>query len=156
MEVVYLSPDELIPYSGNAKNHPPEQVEHIANSIKAFGFKQPIVVDRDRVVIIGHGRLLAAKELMLDKVPVVFADDLTDEQVKALRLADNKTNESPWDFGKLEEELAGLSIVGLDMVQFGFENFDEAVLDDLFAPAEEKEKEPKKVQCPHCGEWFTP
>ena len=51
---------------------------------------------------------------------------------------------------------AGLSIVGLDMVQFGFDNFDEAVLDDLFAPAEEKEKEPKKVQCPHCGEWFTP
>lgn len=156
MEVVYLSPDELIPYSGNAKQHPPDQIEHIANSIKAFGWQQPIVVDRERVVIIGHGRLLAAKELMLDQVPVVFADDLTDEQVKALRLADNKTNESPWDFGKLEEELAGLAIADLDMVQFGFENFDEAVLDDLFEPAEEKEKEPKKVQCPHCGEWFTP
>ena len=93
---------------------------------------------------------------MLDQVPVVYADQLSEDDVKALRLADNKTNESPWDFGKLEEELAGLSIVGLDMVQFGFENFDEAVLDDLFEPAEEKEKEPKKVQCPHCGKWFTP
>ncbi len=136
MEVVYLSPDELIPYSGNAKQHPPDQIEHIANSIKAFGWQQPIVVDRERVVIIGHGRLLAAKELMLDKVPVVFADDLTEEQVKALRLADNKTNESPWDFGKLEEELAALSIAGLDMVQFGFDDLDNAFPENLDAEEE--------------------
>ena len=113
MKVEYLHPDELIPYPGNAKTHPPEQVKHIANSIKTFGWQQPIVVDKDKTVIIGHGRLMAAKELMLDSVPVVFAENLTEDQVKALRLADNKTNESPYDFTKLEEELAALDIAGL-------------------------------------------
>jgi len=120
LKIEYISPDELIPYSGNAKMHPPDQVDHIANSIKAFGWKQPIVCDHDKVVIIGHGRLMAAKQLMLDNVPVVFADDLTPEQVDALRLADNKTNESEWDFDSLEKELAALDIAGIDMEQFGF------------------------------------
>ncbi|MBO5959310.1 MAG: ParB N-terminal domain-containing protein [Lentisphaeria bacterium] len=143
MEVVYLSPDDLIPYSGNAKQHPPEQVERIANSIKAFGWQQPIVVDKDRTVIIGHGRLFAAKELLLDKVPVVFADNLTEDQVNALRLADNKTNESAWDFGKLEEELAELSIAGFDMEQFGFGDLSDlggAVPDNLDAEEDEDRK----------------
>ena len=122
MEVKYVSPGELIPYAKNAKQHPPEQVERIANSIKRFGWQQPIVVDRDNVVIIGHGRLFAAKELMLDSVPVVYADNLTEDEVNALRLADNKTNESAWDFSTLEEELAALDISGIDMTQFGFED----------------------------------
>ena len=120
-QVSWLSPDELIPYEMNAKMHPVEQVEHIANSIKTFGWTQPIVVDKDNVVVIGHGRLMAAKKLMLDKVPVVCRDDLTEEQINACRLADNKTNESEWDFGKLEEELAALDIAGIDMSQFGFD-----------------------------------
>ena len=120
MDVVYLSPDKLIPYPQNAKNHPPQQIEQIANSISRFGWKQPIVVDKDNVVVIGHGRLAAAKQLMLDKVPVVYANDLSEDDIKALRLADNKTNESPWDFAKLEEELAALDIAGIDMEQFGF------------------------------------
>ena len=72
MKVEYFSPDELIPYDKNAKQHTPTQVEKIANSIKRFGWQQPIVVDRNKVVIIGHGRLLAAKQLMLDLVPVVL------------------------------------------------------------------------------------
>lgn len=122
MEVKYVSPGELIPYAKNAKQHPPEQVERIANSIKRFGWQQPIVVDRDNVVIIGHGRLFAAKELMLDSVPVVYADNLTEDEVNALRLADNKTNESAWDFSALEEELAALDIAGIDMTQFGFDD----------------------------------
>ena len=120
MVIEWVSPGELIPYEGNAKQHPPEQVKRIANSIKAFGWQQPIVVDRENVVVIGHGRLFAAKDLMLDTVPIVRADNLTEEQINALRLADNKTNESEWDFGKLEEELAALSIAGMDMAQFGF------------------------------------
>ena len=120
MKVEYLRPDELVPYPGNAKQHPADQIKHIANSIKRFGWKQPIVCDKDRVVIIGHGRLLAAKELMLDSVPVVFAEDLTEEEANALRLADNKLNESPWDFSKLEEELAALDIAGIEMTDFGF------------------------------------
>lgn len=122
MEIVQKNPAELTPYENNTKVHPPEQVERIAESIKQFGWQQPIVVDRDNVVIIGHGRLAAAKELLLDTVPVVCAEDLTEEQAQALRLADNKTNESPWDFGKLEEELAALSIAGIDMTAFGFDD----------------------------------
>lgn len=134
MEVKYVSPGELIPYAKNAKQHPHEQVERIANSIKRFGWQQPIVVDRDNVVIIGHGRLFAAKELMLDSVPVVYADNLTEDEVNALRLADNKTNESAWDFSALEEELAALDIAGIDMTQFGFENLNT----DDFEPQEEQ------------------
>ncbi len=144
MKVEYLSPGELIPYEKNAKQHPPEQVEHIANSIKRFGWQQPIVIDKDNVVIIGHGRLAAAKELHLEQVPVVYADNLTDEEVKALRLADNKTNESEWDFSKLEEELAELAINGLDMTQFGFDDLSEiggaepqATEDEIPEPPEE-------------------
>ena len=121
MNVEYMNPNDLIPYSRNAKLHPVEQVEHIANSIKMFGWTQPIVVDESNVVVIGHGRLMAAKLLKLDKVPVVRRDDLTEEQINACRLADNKTNESDWDFSKLDEELAVLDFAGLDMDLFGFE-----------------------------------
>lgn len=119
MNIEYLSPGVLTPYPANAKKHPDDQVKHIANSIREFGFRQPIVVDADNVVVIGHGRLMAAKSLGLDSVPVVRADDLTDEQIRALRLADNKTNESEWDFAELEAELAELSM-DFDMSEFGF------------------------------------
>ena len=122
MNVEWINPALLIPYPGNAKQHPPEQVDHIANSIKRFGWQQPIVVDNANVVVIGHGRLMAAKQLMLDSVPVIYADKLTDEEINALRLADNKTNESGWDFDKLEQELAQLAIDGIDMTAFGFED----------------------------------
>lgn len=122
-----------MPYENNTKTHPPEQVDRIAESIKRFGWQQPIVVDRDNVVIIGHGRLMAAKQLMLDTVPVVYADNLTEEEAQALRLADNKTNESPWDFGKLEEELAALSIAGIDMTAFGFDD-----INATYEPPEEQ------------------
>lgn len=122
MNVEWINPALLIPYPGNAKQHPPEQVDHIANSIKRFGWQQPIVADKANVVVIGHGRLMAAKQLMLDSVPVIYADRLTDEEINALRLADNKTNESGWDFDRLEQELAQLAIDGIDMTAFGFED----------------------------------
>lgn len=128
LSIVYLPPDALIPYEHNAKQHPAEQVEHIANSIREFGFRQPIVVDADNVVVIGHGRLMAAKKLGLESVPVVRADDLTDEQIRALRLADNKTNESEWDFAELEAELAELEM-DFDMTDFGFEGIQAGVSD---------------------------
>ena len=128
MEVIYLPPDDLTPYAANAKRHPDEQVRHIANSIREFGFRQPIVVDANNVVVIGHGRLLAAKLLGLETVPVVRADDLTEAQIKALRLADNKTNESEWDFTELEAELAELEM-DFDMAEFGFEDIQGGVSD---------------------------
>ncbi len=118
MNIQQIPINDLKPYPQNAKKHPAEQVEHIANSIREFGFQQPIVVDKDNVVVIGHGRLLAAKKLNMDSVPCVRADDLTDEQIKALRLADNKTNESEWDFDLLDMELSDIEI---DMEQFGFD-----------------------------------
>lgn len=122
MDIVWMEPSALVPYAQNAKVHPQTQIDHIANSIRQFGWQQPIVVDKDKVVIIGHGRLLAAKQMNLDKVPVVFADNLSEDQANALRLADNKLNESEWDFSKLETELAALDIAGFDMEQFGFED----------------------------------
>lgn len=92
MNVQNISPNDVTLYKGNAKYHPAAQVNQIAESIKRFGFRQPVVVDRDNVVVIGHGRVLAARQLGLDAIPVERADDLTPEQIKALRLADNKVN----------------------------------------------------------------
>ncbi|MBR0463438.1 MAG: ParB N-terminal domain-containing protein [Clostridia bacterium] len=120
MKIEYLPVDSLTPYERNAKKHPDEQVEHIANSIREFGFRQPLVVDADNVVVIGHGRLMAAKKLGLVTVPVVRADDLSEAKIKALRLADNKTNESEWDFGNLNFDLNDLNI-DFDMSDFGFD-----------------------------------
>ena len=125
MEIKQVPITKIIPYEKNAKLHPPEQVEWIANSIREFGFKQPLVLDKDNVIVIGHGRLLAAKKLGMKTVPCVYADDLNEEQIKALRLADNKTNESLWDFDLLTSELDEIALI--DMSDFGFEDikFDE-------------------------------
>lgn len=140
MTIEYLPVKQLHEYSKNAKKHPADQVEHIANSIREFGFRQPLVIDKDNVLVIGHGRLLAAKKLGLDTVPCVRADDLTDEQIKALRLADNKTNESEWDFGLLDGELD--DIFDIDMERFGFDPQDkDEVIEDDFDP--ELPEEPK-------------
>ena len=122
MKIEHLPVSAITPYERNAKKHPADQVAHIANSIREFGFRQPLVVDKDNVLVIGHGRLLAAKKLGMTEVPCVRADDLTDEQIKALRLADNKTNESEWDEDFLKIELG--EIPDIDMTNFGFEDFD--------------------------------
>ena len=124
MEIKMVSVADITPYENNAKMHPDEQITQIANSIREFGFKQPIVLDKHNVVIIGHGRLLASKKIGLSEVPVVYANELTDAQVKALRLADNKTNESEWDFSMLEAELDDLRL-DFDMSDFGFDLDDE-------------------------------
>lgn len=108
---------DITPYEKNTKKHPPKQVEQIANSIKAFGFDQPIVIDKNKVVIVGHGRLLAAQALGLEEVPTL-ALDLTEEQAKAYRLADNKLNESEWDMELVISELKGLSTEMVDLTGF--------------------------------------
>lgn len=100
--------EKIKSYKNNAKKHPKEQVENIANSIKTYGFRQPIVVDKDGVIIIGHGRYLAAKHLGLTEVPVHCADDLPPEKVRELRLLDNKLNESDWDYDLLKLDMDGL------------------------------------------------
>lgn len=105
MRVESRNLDELKPYKNNAKRHSEEQVKNVAASIKAFGFIQPIVVDRNDVIVVGHSRALAAKKLGMKEVPVVTVDSLTDEEVSALRIADNKLNESAWDKDLLMTEL---------------------------------------------------
>lgn len=155
MQIVEKPVGELIPYENNPRKND-EAVQYVAASIREFGFKVPIVIDRDGVVVAGHTRLKAAKELGLKTVPCIVADDLTEEQVKAFRLADNKTSEvAGWDFSLLDIELDGLD---MDMEQFGFTSaeLDDRAIDDLFMDADQKEKEPKRVQCPNCGEWFEP
>lgn len=130
--VEFLPVEALKPYENNAKTHPAAQVERIALSIQQFGFRQNLVIDKDNCVIIGHGRLLAAKQLGLDTVPCVRVEDLTEQQIKALRLADNKVAESEWDTGLLDIELAGIS--DIDMAQFGFLDID---VDSALAPERE-------------------
>lgn len=143
MAIEYLPISSLHEYPHNAKKHPDEQVEIIANSIREFGWQQPLVVDKNDVLVIGHGRLLAAKKLGLKTVPVIKAEDLTDEQIRALRLADNKTNESEWDFGILDGELD--SILNIDMSNFGFDLFNELEETDG-GEIEENEKMPVSVK----------
>lgn len=134
MNVQQVKIEKVKPYDKNPRKNK-AAVDYVANSIKEFGFQQPIVVDKDMVVIAGHTRLKAAKKLKLKEVPVVIADNLTEEQVKAYRLADNKTAEkAEWDFDLLTDELLSLQELDFDMEQFGFD-FDfgedeEAVEDD--------------------------
>ena len=114
MQVVNRRTEDLIPYTKNAKKHDKRQINNVAESIKQYGFVQPIVVDRDGVIVIGHCRALAAKKLGMEEVPCVCVDDLTPEQVNALRLVDNKSNESDWDFDILPDELAELDLSAFD------------------------------------------
>lgn len=156
MKIEMIKTEDLIPYENNPRKND-DAVEAVANSIKEFGFQVPIVIDKENVIVSGHTRLKAAESLGLEEVPCIRADKLTDGQIKAFRLADNKTGEiAGWDFVKLEEELAELGEI--DMSEFGFPEASEDVdIDSLFSEAEPKEEKPKdQIQCPHCGEWFIP
>lgn len=150
MNIIKMKLSELIPYDKNPRKND-NAVKYVAESIKQFGFKVPIVLDKDNVIVAGHTRYKAAKELELEEVPCLIADDLTEEQVKAFRLADNKVSEqAEWDFELLAEELEDLS--ELDMSDFGFldnEEIDWADVEDL---SEETYEKPVKdmLECPHC------
>lgn len=127
MNVTYKPIRELKPYKKNAKKHPLKQIEQLAESIKEFGFTQPVLIDKDGYVVAGHGRILGAKKLNMKEVPTVCLSDLTPEQIKAYRLADNKLNESEWDIAMLDEELEELMDSDIDMELFGFEEEDRQV-----------------------------
>lgn len=170
MNIENISVDKLIPYENNPKIHSDEQIARIANSIKEFGFQQPLVIDKDNVVVIGHGRLLAAKELGIEEVPCVRANELNPQQIRALRLVDNRVNDSEWDFSNVQIELD--DILDIDMAQFGFDltihdEYTDEITDDFFADKENIEKDTKKKQidtekveegkeceCPFCGKKF--
>ena len=118
MQIVTRPIDSLIPYENNPRKND-KAVDAVAASIREFGWKVPLVIDKDNVIVCGHTRLKAAEKLGLKEIPCVIADDLSEEQIKAFRLADNKVSEqAEWDWDKLNEELEGLT---LDMEEFGFE-----------------------------------
>lgn len=159
LKIENISINKLMPYENNARKHTEEDVQTIINSIQEFGFNDPVGVwGENNIIVEGHGRFLAAKKLGIKEIPCIRLDELSDEQRKAYSLAHNKTAEmSTWDFEKLEMELE--SITGIDMSEFNFNldggnTFDESQLDELFADAPEKEKKPKMIKCPHCGEEF--
>ena len=139
--ITWVAIDAITPYENNPRKIPKEAIEKVAASIREFGFRQPIVVDKDMVVVVGHTRLLAARSLGYDEVPVLVASDLPPEKVKAYRLADNKTNEfTSWDDDRLMEELtAFLSVDGFDMEDFGF---DMSFLDKKADDVEEDDFDP--------------
>ena len=126
---------QIRPYEKNAKLHPKKQIEQIAKSIQTFGFNQPIVIDKNGVIIVGHGRLLGAKSLGMETVPTLTVD-ITEEEARAYRLADNKLNESDWDMELVIEELKGLSGEMIDLT--GFDN-------DLIIEPDEKDDEVPEV-----------
>lgn len=122
ISVTYRNIRELKPYKKNAKKHPKEQVERIANSIKEFGFfeHRAVAIDKNDCVVEGHGRILAAKKAGLKEVPTICLDDLTEEQIKAWRLIENKTAESGYDETLINEEINELLKSDINMEVFGF------------------------------------
>ena len=140
MEVKMMSVDEITPYASNPRKNN-KAVKQVAQSIKDYGFQQPIVVDSDKVVIVGHTRLLAAKSLKLKEVPVQVAKDLTPKQARAYRIADNKTNEfAEWDIDMLTLELANIDDL--------FTGFDQTEIDDLFGDSDDDNRYTQKIDTP--------
>lgn len=121
MKIENIAVADITPYALNAKDHPPEQIDKIVYSLKKFGWVQPLVVDEAGVLVIGHGRLLAAQRLGMVEVPCVRAEDFTEAQIRELRLLDNKLNESQWNKKNLKQETAYLVTEGIDMKSLGFE-----------------------------------
>ena len=146
MEIKMMNVEDLIPYINNPR-HNENAVDKVASSIKEFGFKVPIVVDKDKVVVTGHTRLLASKKLGLEQVPCVVADDLSKAQIKAFRLADNKVSEfSTWDMELLKVELEELEELNFEVSDLGFEfmsidQLDIPTFDDFDDEEEDEEEE---------------
>jgi hypothetical protein len=159
MKIVLWPTDKLIPYARNARKIPQSAVDKVAASIREFGWQQPIVVDSDHVVVAGHVRLLAAKQLGEKKVPVHVATDLTPGQIKAFRLMDNRSHqETGWDLDQLGPEMAELQALNIDVALTGF---DPEEISKFLDPtsngkppeafAEYDETIPTEHECPKCG-----
>lgn len=142
MKIIEMEVSKIIPYERNNKIHDETQINRIANSIKEFGFRQPIVVDKNNIIIVGHGRFEWAKKLGLKKVPVEVADDLTDEQIKKYRILDNKLNESDYNLANLKSELDSLKDFNIGDLEIS--------VSDLFPEFDAPEFDPDEF-----GEDFT-
>lgn len=165
MQVIRVRLEDLTPYANNTKKHTPEQIEQIKNSIQAFGNNDPIgIAGDDNTIIVGHGRYMALKELGYSEAYCIRLDHLTEKERKAYAIAHNKvTMNTGFDNDLLKIELESLQDIDFDLELTGFEDWE---LDDLLNPVSDddlqdffvdkvnKPKEPKKIQCPHCGEEF--
>lgn len=162
MDVKEVRTADIKMYKRNAKKHDEVQIAAIAKSIEKFGFRQPIVLDKNNEIVIGHGRFQAAVKLALETVPCEYADDLSEDEIKALRLADNKLNESPWDFQLVDDELASIT-EQISMADFGFDlNFDfddekPAKISNTSKEISEDDFNDEQFQCecPRCGFKFN-
>lgn len=132
MEIIMRKVEELVPYENNPRNNE-AAIEPVMNSIREFGFRIPVLIDQNDVIIAGHTRLLAAKRLEIEAIPCLYFEDMTPEQAKAFRLVDNKSSEfSTWNFDLLEKELSSLKDLDFNMGDFGFFEPDNDYIDDFF------------------------
>lgn len=162
MDIKYIPTQDLKPYENNPRIND-DAVAYVANSISEFGFKVPIVIDKGNEIVCGHTRLKAALQLGIENVPCVTAEDLTEEQIKAFRLVDNKTQElAEWDWGIVFDELDSIETV--DMNKVGFEQFleqdDGEMVERKIGSGEEIDLDSFADQefsqeCPHCGFRFN-
>ena len=163
MNIVYKKVEELIPYVNNPRDNT-DAIDKVASSIKNFWFKVPLVIDSQNEVITGHTRLLASKKLGVEEVPVIIADDLSEAQVKAFRIADNKVSEyAQWNEDLLKVEIDALKELDFDLLDTGFEAFEIDALELKFQEFEDledaesdllndyEEPEKKKLCCPNCN-----
>ena len=158
MNIVYRPLDELVPYIRNPRNTE-KAVNKVAASIQAFGFLVPIALDKDNVIVAGHVRLLAARKLGLEQVPTVTLEDLTEDEIRAFRLVDNRVSEmAVWDEPLLAE---AIDFIGdeIDMMQFGFDLTEKASTQKIDTNMEfdedDYEDEAFEYECPNCGFHFS-
>ena len=158
MKINEINVAEIKPYAKNQKKHPEEQIRNIATSIEKYGFIQPVVLSAENEIVIGHGRYLAAKDLGMEKIPCTYAENLTDDQIRELRIIDNKLNESEWDIEALKMDLADLDFSDFEL-DFNLGDEDEPFVMEYEEEAPESFKEygediETKCKCPKCGyEW---
>lgn len=142
MQIIQKKLADIVPYANNTKKHDETQIKNVAESIKKYGWVQPIVIDNDGTIVIGHCRALAAERLGIEEVPCVVVSDLTEDEINALRIVDNKTNESPWDFDLLSAELPEIDLSDFEF-DFGIEDEEEEteIVEDE-APEVDEDAEP--------------
>lgn len=154
LKIIYKNIEDIIPYENNPRKND-SAVEFVANSIRDFGFKVPIVIDKNNVIVAGHTRLKASEKLGLKKVPCIIADDLSEEQIRAFRLADNKVSEiAEWDYDLLTEELD----FDFNMSDYGFEIVGEPAeinIENKEIATEDFHDNAFECVCPKCGFRFN-
>lgn len=150
MQIIQKKLADIVPYANNTKKHDETQIKNVAESIKKYGWVQPLVIDNDGTIVIGHCRALAAEKLGIEEVPCVVVSDLTEDEINALRIVDNKTNESPWDMDLLAKELPEL-----DLSDFDFDwDFKEKDEDNPYTTAVNIPQYNIQGECPSFSEMY--